>query len=105
MVRGHVTQDGGSERGGRRGQKATRMRTARGSSRSPPARAIFPSVRVLSLTSAAPPLLSSVLAVGSDSTSSRVIWFSVLSMIVLLALNGGQVLYLKQYFQAKKLIQ
>lgn len=46
-----------------------------------------------------------LLCASSDSTSNRVIWFSVLSMLVLLALNGGQVLYLKQYFQAKKLIQ
>ena len=41
----------------------------------------------------------------NDSTSSRVIWFSVVSMIVLVALNGGQILYLKKYFQSKKLIQ
>lgn len=41
----------------------------------------------------------------NDSTSSRVVWFSVLSMIVLVLLNAGQILYLKKYFQGKKLIQ
>lgn len=40
-----------------------------------------------------------------DSTSSRVIWFSVVSMLVLVALNAGQILYLKKFFRSKKLIQ
>jgi len=40
----------------------------------------------------------------NDSTSSRVLWFSFLSMFVLVSLGLSQVMYLKRYFQSKKLI-
>jgi len=40
----------------------------------------------------------------AESTNARVLWFSVFSMGVLLALAGIQVWYLKTYFKKKKLI-
>jgi hypothetical protein len=40
----------------------------------------------------------------NDSTASRVWWWSILSILVLLAVNGGQIFYLKSFFKAKKLI-
>ena len=40
----------------------------------------------------------------NESTADRVKWFSTLSLFVLLGLGAWQVVYLKQFFQAKKLI-
>jgi len=40
----------------------------------------------------------------NDSTASRVLWFSFFSMFVLVSLAFSQILYLKRYFQSKKLI-
>lgn len=41
----------------------------------------------------------------NDSTGRRVVWFSVLTMLILVALTAGQIVYLKKYFKSKKLIQ
>ena len=40
----------------------------------------------------------------AESTNSRVLYFSVFSMMCLVALAAWQVFYLKKYFQTKKLI-
>ena len=40
----------------------------------------------------------------SEKTNSRVAWFSTMSMGICIAVSGIQVVYLKQYFQKKKLI-
>ena len=40
----------------------------------------------------------------TDSTSRRVLWFSVMSIVVLVGLSVGQIVYLKKYFKGKKLI-
>jgi emp24/gp25L/p24 family/GOLD len=40
----------------------------------------------------------------AESTNSRVLWFSILSMVVLVVLGIAQITYLKRFFQAKKLI-
>lgn len=41
----------------------------------------------------------------NESTNNRVLFFSVFSMVCLLGLATWQVLYLRQYFKAKKLIE
>uniref|UniRef100_X1Z2A6 GOLD domain-containing protein n=1 Tax=Capitella teleta TaxID=283909 RepID=X1Z2A6_CAPTE len=41
----------------------------------------------------------------SESTHSRVLYFSVFSMCCLLGLATWQVLYLRKYFKSKKLIE
>lgn len=41
----------------------------------------------------------------NESTHSKVLYFSIFSMCCLLGLATGQVLYLRKYFQAKKLIE
>jgi len=41
----------------------------------------------------------------NESTNSRVLWFSIFSMAVLLGLALWQVFYLKRFFKAKKLIE
>nr|CAH7727149.1 unnamed protein product [Callosobruchus chinensis] len=41
----------------------------------------------------------------NESTNSRVLYFSVFSMCCLLGLATWQVLYLRRYFKAKKLIE
>ncbi|GAV07111.1 hypothetical protein RvY_16986 [Ramazzottius varieornatus] len=41
----------------------------------------------------------------NEQTSSRVLYFSVFSMLCLLALTTWQVLYLRRFFKAKKLIE
>jgi len=40
----------------------------------------------------------------TESTNARVLWFSVLSMVILLVLGAWQLYYLKRFFQEKKLI-
>ncbi|DAZ94798.1 TPA: hypothetical protein N0F65_002411 [Lagenidium giganteum] len=40
----------------------------------------------------------------NESTNSRVLWFSFLSIVVLLAMGVWQVFYLKKFFKSKKLI-
>lgn len=40
----------------------------------------------------------------SEKTNSRVAWYSIMSLGVCIAVSGLQVLYLKQYFEKKKLI-
>jgi len=50
-------------------------------------------------------LTSSVLCLFSESTHSRVMYFSLFSMLCLLGLATWQVLYLRRYFKAKKLIE
>ncbi|XP_010553698.1 PREDICTED: transmembrane emp24 domain-containing protein p24delta3-like [Tarenaya hassleriana] len=40
----------------------------------------------------------------SEKTNSRVAWFSIMSLGICIAVSGLQVVYLKQYFQKKKLI-
>jgi len=40
-----------------------------------------------------------------ESTHSRVLYFSIFSMCCLLGLATWQVLYLRRYFKAKKLIE
>ena len=44
------------------------------------------------------------LAATNASTHSRVVWSSVLSILVLLGLGAAQVVYLKQFFKSKKVI-
>ena len=39
-----------------------------------------------------------------ESTNSRVVWYSVLSLLTSVAAGVIQVYYLKRYFHAKKLI-
>ncbi|GFS19147.1 transmembrane emp24 domain-containing protein 10 [Elysia marginata] len=41
----------------------------------------------------------------NESTHSRVMYFSLFSMLCLLGLATWQVLYLRRYFKAKKLIE
>merc|ERR1712137_879163 len=41
----------------------------------------------------------------NESSNSRVLWFSFLSMSVLLSLGIWQIVYLKKYFRSRKLIQ
>jgi len=41
----------------------------------------------------------------NESTNSRVLYFSVLSMCCLVGLATWQVLYLRRFFKAKKLIE
>jgi p24 family protein delta-1 len=41
----------------------------------------------------------------SESTNSRVLYFSIFSMCCLLGLATWQVLYLRRFFKAKKLIE
>jgi len=41
----------------------------------------------------------------NESTHSRVLYFSIFSMCCLLGLATWQVLYLRRYFKAKKLIE
>lgn len=40
----------------------------------------------------------------NDSTGTRVLWFSFFSMSILVALGISQIVYLKRYFQSRKLI-
>ncbi len=41
----------------------------------------------------------------NESTNSRVLYFSIFSMLCLLGLATWQVLYLRRYFKSKKLIE
>ncbi|KAL3318749.1 Transmembrane emp24 domain-containing protein 10 [Cichlidogyrus casuarinus] len=41
----------------------------------------------------------------NESTHSRVLWFSIISMLCLITLACWQVLYLRKYFKSKKLIE
>ena len=41
----------------------------------------------------------------NESTNSRVLYFSIFSMLCLLGLATWQVLYLRQFFKSKKLIE
>lgn len=41
----------------------------------------------------------------NDSTSTQVVWFSWLTLILLVSLKLAEVIYLKKYFKSKKLIQ
>jgi len=43
--------------------------------------------------------------VFSESTNSRVLYFSVFSMLCLIGLATWQVLYLRKFFKSKKLIE
>jgi len=40
----------------------------------------------------------------SETTNSRVAWFSIMSLGVCVVVVGSQILYLKRYFHKKKLI-
>jgi len=40
-----------------------------------------------------------------DSTSSRIVWFSVSTTVLLLALKAAEIVYLRQYFKSRRLIQ
>ena len=40
-----------------------------------------------------------------DSTSSRMVWFSVTTTVLLLGLKVAEILYLRQYFKSRRLIQ
>lgn len=40
----------------------------------------------------------------NESTNDRMLWFSVFSMVCLVVLACGQVMYLKKFFKSKKLI-
>ena len=40
-----------------------------------------------------------------DSTASRIVWFSVTTTLLLLGLKAAEILYLRQYFKARRLIQ
>ena len=40
----------------------------------------------------------------NEETNARVAWFSVLALVVCVASSGAQLLYLKRFFQRKKLL-
>ena len=40
----------------------------------------------------------------NESTNSRVLWFSIISIVILLIMGGWQIYYLKNFFKSKKLI-
>eukprot|EP00455_Lapot_gusevi_P008119 TRINITY_DN134_c0_g1_i2.p2 TRINITY_DN134_c0_g1~~TRINITY_DN134_c0_g1_i2.p2 ORF type:complete len:110 (-),score=38.83 TRINITY_DN134_c0_g1_i2:93-422(-) len=40
----------------------------------------------------------------NESTNARVLWFSLLSMMILVALGTWQILFLRRFFESKKLI-
>ncbi|KAJ5072974.1 transmembrane emp24 domain-containing protein [Anaeramoeba ignava] len=40
----------------------------------------------------------------NESTNARVMWFNILSMLILIGLGVAQVIYLKNYFEKKKMI-
>ncbi|KAF2538679.1 hypothetical protein F2Q68_00019890 [Brassica cretica] len=40
----------------------------------------------------------------SEKTNSRVAWYSIMSLGICIVVSGLQILYLKQYFERKKLI-
>ncbi|KAL1209687.1 Transmembrane emp24 domain-containing protein p24delta4 [Cardamine amara subsp. amara] len=40
----------------------------------------------------------------SEKTNSRVAWYSIMSLSICIVVSGLQILYLKQYFEKKKLI-
>ncbi|CAH2047105.1 unnamed protein product [Thlaspi arvense] len=40
----------------------------------------------------------------SEKTNSRVAWYSIMSLAICIVVSGLQILYLKQYFERKKLI-
>ena len=40
----------------------------------------------------------------NESTNSRVLWFSIFSMVVLVVLGGLQLYYLKNFFKSKKIL-
>jgi hypothetical protein len=40
----------------------------------------------------------------AESTNSRVLWFSIMSMVILVALGAWQLIYLRRFFQSKKMI-
>jgi len=40
-----------------------------------------------------------------DSTSSRLVWFSVMTTLLLLVLKGAEIVYLRQYFKSRRMIQ
>lgn len=44
-------------------------------------------------------------SLGTESTNNRVLFFSIFSMCSLLGLATWQVLYLRRFFKAKKLIE
>lgn len=49
-------------------------------------------------------LFSSLLMCFLESTNARVQWFSTMTMVVLIALGAWQIVYLKQFFRKKRLI-
>jgi len=42
--------------------------------------------------------------VVNDSTGSQVVWFSVASLLLLVALKAAEIWYLRRYFHSKRLI-
>ena len=40
-----------------------------------------------------------------DSTSSRIVWFSISTTLLLLLLKGAEIVYLRQYFKSRRMIQ
>ena len=40
----------------------------------------------------------------NESTNARVLWFSIFSLIILVALGGVQLFYLKNFFKSKKIL-
>lgn len=40
----------------------------------------------------------------AESTNSRVLWFSVLSIVVLLGMGSWQIIYLRSFFKSSQLI-
>ena len=53
---------------------------------------------------ACPPDDQSLSAKPSESTSSSVQWFSILSIIILVSTSVWQIIYLRSFFTAKKLL-
>jgi len=49
-------------------------------------------------------LFTRLLTVSSESTNSRIQWFSILSILILLTASLWQILYLRHFFASKKLL-
>ncbi len=40
----------------------------------------------------------------NESTNARVLWFSVLALVILVGLGVGQLVYLRRFFESKKML-
>jgi hypothetical protein len=56
--------------------------------------AFFPEVLCLNTQRQTPPSLS-----ANDSTNSRVVWWSIIELLILIAISSFQVIYLRRIFE------